>query len=134
MRSLVSTLPRHLPDAETGKRVGEAAKVGGGRALAALKRSVRVIAAARYFSDTGKGSRGLQKENKARAISNPASSDRIDAQFDASTFPTSQIEHGGVKNHIGCRVERPGYKIAASSMIGSTTAAVPSIPVLHQNP
>lgn len=55
LRSLVSTLPRHLPDAETGRRVGEADKIDGGRALAALKRSVRVIAAARYFSEAGKG-------------------------------------------------------------------------------
>lgn len=53
---LLSALPRQLPDAETtrnkGKQVGNAAKVGGARALAALKRSVRVITAARYFSET----------------------------------------------------------------------------------
>eukprot|EP00752_Nemacystus_decipiens_P007285 g6519.t1 len=65
--SLVCTLPRHLPYAETGKRSSEAAKVGGGRALAALKRAVRVIAAARYFSEAGKRSQGFHQEREAGA-------------------------------------------------------------------
>lgn len=51
--SLASALPHQLPNAETGKRLGKAARVGGDRALAAIKRSVRVIAAARYFSQAG---------------------------------------------------------------------------------
>lgn len=46
--SLISALPRHLRDIDTGKRVGE-------RALAALQRSVRVIAAARKFREAGRG-------------------------------------------------------------------------------
>lgn len=67
VRSFVSALPGHLPDAETGKRVSETAKVGGERALAALKRAVRVIAAARYFRKAGQGSKGQRQENQVGA-------------------------------------------------------------------
>lgn len=79
LRSLASALPRHLPDAETGKRVSEAARAGGGRALAALKRSVRVITAARHFREAGRGNgpQRLQEENKAGAT-NSASVDQTD--------------------------------------------------------
>lgn len=56
--SFVSTSPYQRPDRETarntGKRAGEAAKVGGEKALAALRRSFVAITAARYFSEAGK--------------------------------------------------------------------------------
>ncbi|CAM9303601.1 unnamed protein product [Ectocarpus fasciculatus] len=56
--SFVSTSPHQRPDRETarntGKRAGEAAKVGGEKALAALRRSFVAITAARYFSEAGK--------------------------------------------------------------------------------
>ena len=87
-------MPRHLPDAETGKRVGEATKAGGGRALTALKRAVRVIAAARYFSEVGKGSRGGQKDVKAGGISS-ASVDQVRYSFSYSfRLHVSSTERG----------------------------------------
>ena len=65
--SAISAVPHRLPDANTGKRVGEAARVGGGKALAALKRSVRTITIASYVSMAAKGARALQKEDRAGA-------------------------------------------------------------------
>ncbi|CBN77135.1 hypothetical protein Esi_0036_0106 [Ectocarpus siliculosus] len=56
MRALAEAA-RQRPDGETarntGKRVGEAAKVGGEKALSALRRSFVAITAARYFSEAG---------------------------------------------------------------------------------
>lgn len=52
---MVTALPHHLPDAETrrnaGRAVAESTKAGGGRALEALKRTVRRTAIASYTSD-----------------------------------------------------------------------------------
>lgn len=65
--STISAVPHHLPDAETGKRVREAARVGSGKALAALRRSVRTVIIAKYFSMAVKGTLRLQQEDQAGA-------------------------------------------------------------------
>ncbi|CAN0177117.1 unnamed protein product [Ectocarpus sp. 12 AP-2014] len=68
--SFVSTSPHQRPDGETarnnGKRVGEAAKVGGEETLAALRRSFVAITAARYFSEAGKDAArgGLRRQDQ----------------------------------------------------------------------
>ncbi|CAM9199147.1 unnamed protein product [Ectocarpus sp. 12 AP-2014] len=74
MRALVEAA-RQQPDGEmarnTGKRVGEAAKVGGEKALAALRRSFVAITAARYFSEVGKDAArgGLRRHDQQRPTS-----------------------------------------------------------------
>lgn len=78
--SLAASLPDQLPDAETGKRVVKAARVGGDRALAALKRSVRVIAAARYFSQAGQAARYERGKNATTNLASVVRSIRNSSQ------------------------------------------------------
>ncbi|CAM9933123.1 unnamed protein product, partial [Ectocarpus sp. 8 AP-2014] len=74
MRALAEAA-RQRPDGETArntsKRVGEAAKVGGEKALAALRRSFVAITAARYFSEAGKDAArgGLRRHDQQRPTS-----------------------------------------------------------------
>ncbi|CAB1102563.1 unnamed protein product [Ectocarpus sp. CCAP 1310/34] len=71
----IATVAVARPDDETarktGKRVGEAAKVGGEKALAALRRSFVAITAVRYFSEAVKDAArgGLRRQDQQRPTS-----------------------------------------------------------------